>query len=170
MRNKAPLPVLRYVIKLSITCILCKWHCSICNLLSCILWLYLYMCTWAVMALCINKVSYRNYMRLYNKMHRKWSFNLKMLQNLCKRIHALYRNDPKFSDRYAWANSADPDRSSLIRVYTVCHSVCIFWTHYSMVEPYSSNFMITTNFLGVRIFRKFTVSFVLSYDVKFTGP
>ena len=66
-----------------------------------------------------------------------------------------YRNVPKFSDRYAWANSADPDqRSSLIRVYTVCHSVCIVWTHYSMVEPHSSNFrVITTNFLGVRIFR-----------------
>ena len=92
-----------------------------------------------------------------------------------------YRNDPKFSDRYACANSADPDqtapeeqsdqgvqtvqtqirlllRSSLIRVCTVCHSACIVWTHYSMVEPHSSNFtVITTNFLGVRIFRKFTV-------------
>ena len=49
-------------------------------------------------------------------------------------------------------------RSSLIRVYTVCHSVCIVWTHYSMVEPHSSNFrVITTNVLGVRIFRKFMV-------------
>ena len=49
-------------------------------------------------------------------------------------------------------------RSSLFRVYTVCHSVCIVWTHYSLVEPHSSNFrVITTNFLGVRIFRKFTV-------------
>ena len=47
---------------------------------------------------------------------------------------------------------------SLIRVYTVCHSDCIVWTHYSMVEPHSSNFrVITTIFLGVRIFRKFTV-------------
>ena len=60
------------------------------------------------------------------------------------------------------ANSADPDhcswRSSLIWVCTVCHSVCIVWTHYSMVEPHSSNFrVITTNFLGVGIFRKFTV-------------
>ena len=60
------------------------------------------------------------------------------------------------------ANSADPDqtapRSSLIRVYTVCHSICIVWTHYSMAEPHSSNFReFTTNFLGVRIFRKFTV-------------
>ena len=45
-----------------------------------------------------------------------------------------------------------------VRVYTVCHSVCIVWTHYSMVEPHSSNFrVITTNILGVRIFRKFTV-------------
>ena len=49
--------------------------------------------------------------------------------------------------------------SSLIRIYTVCHSVCIVWTHYSMVEPHSSNFrVITTNVLGVRIFKKFTVS------------
>ena len=33
-----------------------------------------------------------------------------------------------------------------------------FLTHYSMVEPHSSNFwVITTNFLAVRIFRKFTV-------------
>ena len=29
--------------------------------------------------------------------------------------------------------------SSLIRVYTVCHSVCIVWTHYSMVEPHAMN-------------------------------
>ena len=30
--------------------------------------------------------------------------------------------------------------------------------HYSMVKPHSSNFrVITTNILGVRIFRKFTV-------------
>ena len=70
-----------------------------------------------------------------------------------------YRNFLKFSDRQVRANSADPDqRNSLIRVYTVCHSVCTVWTHYSMVEPHSSNFrVITTNVLGVRIFRKFTV-------------
>ena len=73
---------------------------------------------------------------------------------------SYYHNGPKFSDMYAWADSADPERSSLIRVYTVCHSVCIVWTHYSMIEPHSSNFrVITTKFLGVRIFRKFTVVF-----------
>ena len=38
----------------------------------------------------------------------------------CKFTLKSYCNDPKFLDRYAWANSADPDRSSLIRVYTVC--------------------------------------------------
>ena len=33
----------------------------------------------------------------------------------------IYNNDPKFSDRQVWANSVDQDqRSSLIRVYTVC--------------------------------------------------
>ena len=48
-------------------------------------------------------------------------------------------------------------RLLMIRVYTGCNSLCIVWTHYSMVEPHSSNFrVITTNFLGVRIFRKFT--------------
>ena len=63
-----------------------------------------------------------------------------------------------FSDRYAWANSTDRDQTvprgaGLIRVYTVSYSVCIVWTHYSMVDPHSSNFrMITTNVLGVRIF------------------
>ena len=36
-----------------------------------------------------------------------------------------YTFSHKFSDRYVWANSADPDQtapSSLIKVYTVCHS------------------------------------------------
>ena len=68
----------------------------------------------------------------------------------------LYCNDPKFSDRYAWANSADPDQTA--PGSTVCHSVCIVCTQYSMVEPHSSNFRVNpTNFLGVRTFRKFTV-------------
>ena len=26
---------------------------------------------------------------------------------------SVYCNDPKFSDRYAWANSADPDQTAL---------------------------------------------------------
>ena len=46
----------------------------------------------------------------------------------------------------------------LIKVYSVCHSVCIVWTHYSMVESHCSNFrVITTNILGVRLFRNLTV-------------
>ena len=64
-----------------------------------------------------------------------------------------YCNDLKFSIRYAWANSADPDQTAP----TVCYCVCIVWTHYSTVESRSSNFRgIITNCLGVRIFRKFT--------------
>ena len=51
-----------------------------------------------------------------------------------------------------------PGQAVQIRVYTVCHSVCIVWTHYSMVDPHSSNFrVIITIFQGDRIFRKFTV-------------
>ena len=62
-----------------------------------------------------------------------------------------YRNDPKFSDRSVWANSAEPDQTapSLSRVYTVCNSVSIFWTHYSMVEPHCSNFRVITTIFWV---------------------
>ena len=56
--------------------------------------------------------------------------------------HIKHHNDPKFSDRQVWANRVEPDqtapqgrRSSLINVYTVCHSFCIFWSHNSMVKP-----------------------------------
>ena len=35
-------------------------------------------------------------------------------------------------------------QSDQIRVYTVCHSVCIFWTHFSMEESDLSNFRIIT--------------------------
>ena len=48
--------------------------------------------------------------------------------------------------RKVWANSVD--HSSLIMVYTVCHSVFIFWTHYAMVKPHCSNFRIITAILG----------------------
>ena len=60
-----------------------------------------------------------------------------------------YRNVPKFSDRQVWANSADPDKTapSLIRVYTVCNFLCIFWMHYSKEKPSCSTFrVITANF------------------------
>ena len=54
-----------------------------------------------------------------------------------------YRNDPKFSDSQARANSADPDQTAGA-VYTVCHSVCIVWTHNSVVKPHISNFRVIT--------------------------
>ena len=75
-----------------------------------------------------------------------YKFSLQFLQggtslDSFKRYHSV----PKFSDRQVWANSVDPDQTpSLIRVYTVCHSVCIFWARYSMVEPHCSNFRIIT--------------------------
>ena len=56
--------------------------------------------------------------------------------------------------------------SSLIWVYTVCLSVCIFWTHYSMVKPLCSKFrVITADFLGVRIFRNFTVAVSVGQNI-----
>ena len=35
-------------------------------------------------------------------------------------------SNTKMSDKMAYANSVDPDQSSLIRVYTVCHSAKYF--------------------------------------------
>ena len=71
----------------------------------------------------------------------------------------MYRNDPKFSDRQIWANSLDLDqRSSLIRVYTFCHSVCMFGMPFSVSKPHCLNFrIITAKFSSVRIFGIFMV-------------
>ena len=35
--------------------------------------------------------------------------NLSVTSGCCL---SAYRNDPKFSDRYAWANSVDPDQTA----------------------------------------------------------
>ena len=58
--------------------------------------------------------------------------------------------------KFPLANSEDPDqtalRSSLIRVYTVCHSICIFWTHFSMESLLCLNLLLgnyTAKILGV---------------------
>ena len=64
-------------------------------------------------------------------------------------MHALcISNFPKFSDRQDWATSIDPARLLLEEQSDqdlhFCHSVCIFWTHYSNVEPCCSNFRIIT--------------------------
>ena len=49
-------------------------------------------------------------------------------------------------------------RSSLIRIYTVCHSFYIFWRHYFIVKLKCFIFRKTTVAgLGVPIFRVFTV-------------
>ena len=70
---------------------------------------------------------------------------------------------PKFSDGQAWANSADPDQTA-----PVCNSLCIFWMHYSKEKPFCSTFrVITTNFLGVQKFRKFTVLYHVSAAFSF---
>ena len=51
----------------------------------------------------------------------------------------------------------------LIRVYTVCHSVCIFWMHYSMVKPPCSNFRgIKANVLSIQTFRILMVNTIKS--------
>ena len=43
-----------------------------------------------------------------------------------------------FRPNMPWKNSANPDQ-------TICHFVCIVWTHYSMVEQHGSNFRVITS-------------------------
>ena len=82
--------------------------------------------------------------------------------SLCKKTYRLtiinYSNDPKFSDRYAWTNSADPDQTAPRgAVWSGSTLFAIASFGLIMVAPHSSNFrVITTIFWGVRIFRKFT--------------
>ena len=56
-------------------------------------------------------------------------------------------------------------RSSLIRIYTVCHSFYIFWRHYFIVKL--NCFILRTTTVagrGVPIFRVFTVSLILPFS------
>ena len=73
-----------------------------------------------------------------------------------------YCNDPKFSDRYAWANSADPDqtapRGAVWSGSTLFAIPSASFRLFYSIEPHTSNFrVITTNVLGIQIFRKFMV-------------
>ena len=73
------------------------------------------------------------------------------------RICWKYRNHPVFGQTSLGKHQTAPLGAILIRVFTVCHSVCIFWTLYSMVQPHCSNFRIIT-FSSVRILRSLTVN------------
>ena len=46
-------------------------------------------------------------------------------------------------------------RTGLIRVYTVCHSVCIIWTHYPMVNTHCSLFWWLQQIFRVPVFLGF---------------
>ena len=57
-------------------------------------------------------------------------------------------------------------RSSLIRIYTVCHSFYIFWRHYFIVKLNCFILRTTTVAgLGVPIFRVFMVHFLTQMEI-----
>ena len=88
--------------------------------------------------------------------HNSFHFNIVFQQNHAICFYVRYRNAPKFSDGQVLANGADPDQTapSLIRVYTVCDSVCIFCTHDTIVESHCLNFRISTAIFLVSEFLK----------------
>ena len=49
-----------------------------------------------------------------------------------------------------------------IRVYTVWHSICIFWMYYSTVQPHCSNCRILTAILGhPNIYNSYSILFLI---------
>ena len=96
---------------------------------------------------------------------RRWRFSVQ------KKLLKFYIEVPKGSHVFGQTGLGEQCRprsgcswrSNLIRVYTVCHSVCIFWIHYSMVKPPCSNFrVITANFWCVQILGWLLQSFGVS--------
>ena len=66
----------------------------------------------------------------------------------------MYRNDPKFSDRQAWANRADLEQSD--QGLHCLQFPLRFLMHYAKVKP-SCLRVVTANFQVSEIFRKFTI-------------
>ena len=68
-----------------------------------------------------------------------------------------YGNDPKFSNNLS-GQTLQSQISCLIKVFTVCYSICIFLKKYAMVWPLCLNFRrITAKFSGIQKLRNFTV-------------
>ena len=42
----------------------------------------------------------------------KYLWHMRYVGSFLKPGGSVYRNDPKFADRYSWANSADPDQTA----------------------------------------------------------
>ena len=102
--------------------------------------------------LCKIRSVLGSFSKVMTKIHFSRISRIRYVKNTLSR--KLYRNDPKFSDKQCRPRS---DCSSHQGLHYLPFRLLI-WTHYSIVEPHSSNLrVITTNVLGVRIFRKFTV-------------
>ena len=72
-----------------------------------------------------------------------WFFHV--VAQICTEVYRNFRTDRP--EQTVWIKISY--RSSLIRVYTVCHSIYIFWTNYSLVKWCCSNFRRITAILRV---------------------
>ena len=76
-----------------------------------------------------------------------------------------YRIRYEVSDRKDWANSVDTDQTGAVwSGSTLLPLVCIFWTSYSVVNWYWSNFRtLTSTFSAVQTFKIFTIDFLVRH-------
>ena len=65
----------------------------------------------------------------HKKVMRLYIYKRNNNNNLFEFIFNIYHNDPMFSDTHLLAK-----RSSLNRIYSVCHYMYIFWSHHSVVK------------------------------------
>ena len=67
----------------------------------------------------------------------------------------IYRNVPKFSDRYAWANSADPDQtaprsgSTLFAIPSASFGLITLWySHIIQILEWLQQMFLVSEYLG----------------------
>ena len=154
--------------KLLKVCAEIGWNVDWCSLA------YLELCPQDVKSITAIKQEVKSLYSSWNMFWRQWklpflaiAYDTVLTKIRLKRMRGLMWNVSRITVMFLsfrtdglWANSVDPDQTapSLIRVYTVCHSICTFWTHYFIVEPPCSNFRVSTaNCLGVQNARIFTV-------------
>ena len=91
-------------------------------------------------------------MFLFTKSHAPWP-NITNWKTIVEVMYwSLVCRQTSLGKQTCRPRSGSSWRKSLIKVYIVCHSVCIFWTHYSMVKQHCSNSSIITAIFWVSDF------------------
>ena len=85
----------------------------------------------------------------------------------------LFRNNGNIKCidlRWTLEQDQSAPRGAVWSESAVSHSICIFWTYYSMVEPHCLNFRITTAIFWVWVFKNFNLWYYMYYTTTCKPP